>query len=167
MRYPMAGGEANAAESLGNIVFVAMRPIGGAADWDGIHFSHVTRPVLFNAAARSIYDKLADLNLPRDSDTPQEAQMMTRLLAGRADIAIGREDAVTALLETQPFRGHIEILPRPFVSTPTYLAFRDSVVAANPGFADAVWTEIGRMRRAPDWEERARRLLAPASATSE
>ena len=167
MRYPMAGKEADSAKSLGNIVFVAMRPAGGAADWDGERFTHVAHPVLFNAAARAIFDKLAELNVPRDSDTPQEAQMMTRLLSGRADIAIGREDAVTALLDTQAFRGRIEVLPRPFVSTPTYLAFRDSVAAANPDFAEAVWREVDRIRRAPDWEETARRLMAPASATPE
>src|ERR1700761_5947934 len=41
MRYPMANGAPNAAESLGNIVFVAMRPAGGAAEWDGERFLHV------------------------------------------------------------------------------------------------------------------------------
>jgi ABC-type amino acid transport substrate-binding protein len=101
----------------------------------------------------------------KDGNSPQEERMMSMLLAGRAEIAIGREDAALALLETAPFRNAIEILPRPFVSTPTYLAFRKSLAEEEPGYVKAVWSEIGRLREEPGWEEKARRLLrAPTRA---
>ena len=158
MRFPLAGMRPDASKSIGNIVFVAMRPVGGAADWDGERFENVTRPVLYNPAARAIFDKLAALGVPRDAGTPKEEQMMNMMLAGRTDIAIGREDAAVPLTETRAFLGKIEILPRPFVSTPTYLAFGKAFMDMNGPFADEVWKEIARLRQEPDWEDKARGL---------
>ena len=161
-RFPMAGLRNDVSKSIGNIVFVAMRPMGGQANWDGEHFENVTKPVLYNPAARVIFDKLADLGVPRDAGTPQEAQMLAMMLAGRAEIAIGREDTVVPLAESPAYAGRIEVLPRPFVSTPTYLAFGKSFHDANAAFDEAVWNEIVELRQADDWEDVARRLLQSA-----
>ena len=162
MRFPQSGLRPQSSGSVGNIVFVAMRPVGGTANWDGVRFENVTRPVLYNPAARAIFDKLAALGVPRDAGSPQETQMIAMMLAGRADIAIGREDAVVPLSESAAFIGKIEVLPRPFVSTPTYLAFGKEFHEANAAFDEAVWKEIARLRRDPDWEETAQRLLRNA-----
>ena len=159
MRFPMAGAQSDVSKSVGDIVFVAMRPVGGAANWDGARFENVTHPVLYNPAARSIFDKLAALGVPRDSGSAREAQMMNMMLAGRADIAIGREDTVLPLIETPAFRGRIEVLSRPFVATPSYLAFGKGFHEENAAFDQAVWKEIARLRKEPGWEETAQELL--------
>jgi len=159
MHFPMAEGAPDPSKSLGNIVFVAMRPVGSSASWDGGRFRNVTRPVLYNSAAQAIQDKLTQLGVPKNSDTPQEERMMEIMLSGRADIAVGREDAVVPLAESPAFRGRIEVLPRPFVSTPTYLAFRRTIWESDPMYVEAIWSDIARQRAAPDWEETARRLL--------
>ena len=159
MRFPRAGGDLDVSNSLGDIVFVAMRSVSGNAGWNGQHFEHISRPVLYNPAAQAIEDKLTKLGVAKDGSTPQEERMMSMLLVGRADIAIGREDAVLDLLETPPFRDNIEILPRPFLATPTYLAFGKSWAAENAVYIEAVWKEIGRLRETPGWEDMARRLL--------
>lgn len=159
MRFPHAGAELDVSKSLGDIVFVAMRAMSGTTGWDGQRFERLTRPVLYNPAAQAIEDKLTKLGVPKDGATPQEERMMSMLLVGRADIAIGREDAALDLLDAAPFRDNIEILPRPFLATPTYLAFRKSWVDENHAYAEAVWTEIGKIRETPSWEDQARRLL--------
>jgi hypothetical protein len=162
-RFPMAGLRPDVSKSIGDIVFVAMRPMGGKANWNGEHFENVTKPVLYNPAARVIFDKLAGLGVPRDAGSPQEAQMVAMMLAGRAEIAIGREDAVVPLAESPAYTGRIEVLTRPFVSTPTYLAFGKSFHDANTAFDEAVWAEIVHLRQADDWEDIARRLLQNAN----
>jgi ABC-type amino acid transport substrate-binding protein len=164
MRFPMARQRPDISKSLGDIVFVAIRPVGGSANWDGARFENLTHPVLYNPAARSTFDKLAALGVPRDGGSPQEVRMMTMLLAGRADIAIAREDTAVPLLETPPFRGRIEMLPRPFLDTPSYLAFGKSFHEENAAFDQAVWNEIARLRKEPDWEEKARGLLRKGQA---
>lgn len=159
MRFPHLGDQLDVSKSLGDMIFVALRSISGNAGWDGKHFQRLTRPVLYNPAAQAIDDKLNKLGVAKDGSTPQEERMMSMLLVGRADVAIGREDDVLDLLDTPPFRDNIEIFPRPFLDSPTYLAFRKSLTDENPSYAEAVWKEIGRLRAAPNWEDQASRIL--------
>jgi polar amino acid transport system substrate-binding protein len=159
MRFPQAGDELDVSKSLGDMVFVALRSVSGNTVWDGRHFQHLSRPVLYNPAAQAIEDKLNKLGVTKDGSTPEEERMMSMLLVGRADIAIGREDAVLDLLDRAPFRDNIEILPRPFLDSPTYLAFRKD---EDRTYVEAVWNEIAHLREASNWEDQARTLLNAA-----
>lgn len=81
------------------------------------------------------------------------------LVAGRADLAVGRRDVFEALIAGDAFRDKIEMLPTPFVAAPSYLAFRELFADHMPGYAERVWTEIGRLTTVPDWPETKQRLL--------
>jgi polar amino acid transport system substrate-binding protein len=160
MRFPMADGRADASKALGDLLYVAVRLKGSAANWDGEHFHGLARPVIYNAPSLVLADKMHRLGAGNPKTSLGEDQMLSMLLAGRADIAVGRKDVTEALAAREPFRGKIEILPAPFVSAASYLAFRKSFADPVPDFAGHVWDEIGRLQASPDWPATRQRLLA-------
>jgi polar amino acid transport system substrate-binding protein len=160
MRFPMAGAEPDASKTVGDLLYVSVRLKGGTANWDGERFQGLARPVIYNAPSLVLADKMRRLGAGNPNTSLGENQMLAMLLAGRADIAVGRKEVIEALAAREPFRDKIEILPVPFVSATSYLAFRKSFADPVPGYAQHVWDEIGRLRSSPDWPAARERLLA-------
>ena len=159
MRFPEADGKADPAKSLGDLLYVAVRLTGATASWDGEHFVGLRQPVIYNAPSLVLADKMHRLGAGNPNGSLSEEQMLSMLVAGRADLAVGRRDVFAALIAGDAFRGKIEMLPAPFVATPSYLAFREVFADHMPGYAERVWEEIGRQTAAPDWPETRQRLL--------
>jgi len=161
MRFPTAGGQPDDAKSVGDLLYVAARLRNARADWDGERFLYLRRPVIYNAPSLLVADKMRRLDIGNPNASLSEEQMLTMLVAGRADIAVGRRDVIEELIAADPaFHEKIEILPTPFVAAPSFLAFRQGFPEPSPGYAQRVWDEIGRLKAAPDWPETTRRLLS-------
>lgn len=161
MRFPLADGRPDASKALGDLLYVAVRLKDSPADWDGERFLNLRKPVIYNAPSLLLGDKMRRLGVGNSNASLSEKQMLTMLAAGRADIAVGRKDVTEELIEAEDaFRDRIEILPVPFVSSPSYLAFREGFAEPSPGYEERVWDEIGRRKAAQDWPETMQRLLA-------
>lgn len=159
MRFPEADGKADPSKALGDLVYVAVRLKGSAANWDGEHFIGLHRPVIYNAPSLLLADKMHRLGAGDPNGSLSEEQMLSMLVAGRADLAVGRRDVFAALIAGEAFRDRIEMLPVPFVAAPSYLAFRNLFTDDMPFYAERVWDEIGRLTAAPDWPQIKQRLL--------
>ncbi len=159
MRFPEANGKADPAKALGDLLYVAVRLKGSSANWDGEHLVGLRRQVIYNAPSLVLADKMHRLGAGNPNGSLSEEQMLSMLVAGRADLAVGRRDEFAVLLAGDAFRDKIEMLPAPFVATPCYLAFREVFADHVPGYAERVWDEIGRLTAAPDWPETKQRLL--------
>jgi len=159
MRFPEANGQPDSSKALGGLFYVAVRLIGAGADWDGEHFRGLRQPAIYNAPSLVLADKMHRLGAGNPNTSLSEEQMLSMLVAGRADIAIGRRDVFAALLAGDTYRGKIEILPTPFVDADSYLAFREVFADGSPGYAERVWDEIGHLKAASDWPDTQQRLL--------
>lgn len=159
MRFPELNGIADPAKAVGEMLYVAVRLKGSPANWDGEHLVGLRQQVIYNAPSLVLADKMHRLGAGNPNGSLGEEQMLTMLMAGRADLAVGRRDVFAALLAADRFRDKIEMLPAPFVATPGYLAFREVFADHMPGYAERVWDEIGRLTAAPDWPETKKRLL--------
>lgn len=161
MRFPLSDGQPDGAKALGDLLYVVVRLKDSPADWDGKHFLNLRKPVIYNAPSLLVDDKMHRLGAGNPNTSLSEKQMLAMLLAGRADIAVGRKGVTEELIEAEDgFRDRIEILPIPFVSAPSYLAFRKGFPDPSPGYAERVWDDIGRQKAAPDWPETMQRLLS-------
>lgn len=160
MRFPEMSGKADQAKALGNLVYVAARLKGSEAGWDGEHFVGLRQPVIYNAPSLVLADKMHRLGAGNPNSSLSEEQMLSMLVAGRADLAIGRKDVFEGLIAGDAFHDKIDLLPKPFVDAASYLAFRELFADRSPGYAERVWDEIGRLMAAPDWSETRQRLLS-------
>jgi len=160
MRFPEANGKADTSKALGNLVYVAARLKGAAAGWDGEQLIGLRQPVIYNAPSLVLADKMHRLGAGNPNSSLSEEQMLSMLVAGRADLAVGRRNVFEALVAGDAFRDRIEILSVPFVDATSYLAFSEVFATRTPGFAERVWDEIGRQIAAPDWAETKQRLLS-------
>jgi len=161
MRFPIVDGQPEAAKALGDLLYVAARLRTTRAEWDGERFLYLRRPVVYNAPSLMVADKMRRLDIGNPNTSLSEEQMLTMLVAGRADIAVGRRDVIEELIAANPaFHDTVEILPTPFVAAPSFMAFRAGFSEPSPDYAQRVWDEIGRLKAAPDWPETARRLMA-------
>ena len=161
MRFPMTDGKPDGSKALGDLVYVAVRLRDGRAGWNGESFLNLRRPVIYNAPSLLVADKMHRLGEGNPNTSLSEEQMLSMLVKGRADIAVGRKDVTETLIAgDELFRDRIEVLPDPFVAAPSHLAFRQDFRDPSPGYAQRVWDEIGRLKASPDWPETVRRLLA-------
>lgn len=159
MHFPETDGRLEESKALGNLVYVAVRVKGSDAGWDGRHFINLRQPAIYNSPSLVLTDKMHQLGAGDPNTSLGEEQMLAMLLAGRADLAIGRRDVFETLMETEAFGGKLEMLSTPFVDAISYLAFRELFAHQSPGYAERVWDEIGRLKAQPDWPETRRRLL--------
>jgi polar amino acid transport system substrate-binding protein len=159
MRFPQANGNADASRALGNLVYVAARLKGSAAGWNGERFRGLRQPVIYNAPSLVLADKMHRLGAGNPNISLSEEQMLSMLVAGRADLAVGRQDVFESLIAGDAFRDRVEVLPVPFVDAESYLAFREGFEDPIPGYVERVWDEIGRQIAAPDWPQTKQRLL--------
>ncbi len=159
MRFPEANGRPDTSKELGKLLYVAVRVKGAEADWDGDHFRGLRRPVIYNAPSLVLADKMHRLGAGNPNTSLSEEQMLSMLVAGRADIAVGRREVFEALMAGETYRDKIDMLPAPFVNADDYLTFRDVFADHSPGYAERVWSEIGRLKAAPDWAETRQRIL--------
>lgn len=144
-------GKPDARKSVGEVTMVVLRRVGSAADWDGTAFTGLASPVMFNKGVLSVREKLARLGVRGDEGARSNDMLIHKLVAGRADLLVMNYQVAVGELALPEFRGKLTILPAPFLSMVSYLAFGQRYLAAHPGYAEAVWNEIARLRATPEW----------------
>lgn len=159
MAFPMNGGEADARKAVGTVTMSVLRRVGSKASWDGKAFTSLDTPVLYNKNIVSIRDKLAKLGVPGDEGAHVNESLLLKLVAGRGELLVMNEQAAMEELSQPEYKGKIEILPAPFLSFTLYVAFNKEFHAANTAYVEAIWTEIGRLKKTAEWGR-----VAPALA---
>lgn len=144
------------AKAVGDAPMVVVRRIGSKAGWDGKRFTDLSTPVMFNRAIGVIRDKLVLLGVPADEGAQQNDALLQKLVRGRGELLVLNAAAAQAELASGDYAGKLEILPEPFIVITGHLGFNKAFYAANRGFAEAVWSQIARLRLSADF-----RNLAP------
>ncbi len=159
LAFPMAQGTPDASRAVMNGRTMVFRRKGSKVDWDGKRFSHLGTPVLIVFGSSMVVQRLGAMQVPFDDKGKGVGENFSKLLAGRADIAVAWESDARALLSQPQFKGKIEVLPQPFADVPYFLAISKQFVAEHPGVAEQLWNAIGRIKNTPQYQNASKDLL--------
>lgn len=164
MAFPMRGAEPDAARSIMSARSMVYRRPGSAAHWDGTRFTHLATPVLVRFGSVRMIDKLVAMGVPTDDSGKTLEANFTKLLAGRADLALGLEMTAQSLLAQPGMAGKIETLPLPFSDEVYFLGLSKAFYHAHPQLSERLWDAIARIRRSPAYQRSLRKALEDAPA---
>ncbi|UUZ46963.1 hypothetical protein LP420_25370 [Massilia sp. B-10] len=122
VRYPMRGGQPDAARPTVHARVVLFRPVGGSVQWDGRRITGVERKVLLPYGSLLLPQAMAAYQVPFDQEGRSLAINFAKMLAGRGDAAARLQAEGLALIAQPAFSFYkIEALPLPLFETTYYL----------------------------------------------
>lgn len=148
MAFPQRAGQPDRRRALGVTRLVVFRPAGGSAEWDGQHFSGLTKPVLYLSGRSALRLLLAREQVPAVDTARTSTQLALMLLKGRGDLAIDHESQVAGLLALPEFQGRFEVLPALLGEAPIYLAVGGPLYQRRQQLIEAIWDELAALARA-------------------
>jgi polar amino acid transport system substrate-binding protein len=163
--YPMNGAVVDPGRAVTSQRGMVYRRRGSAADWDGARFSGTSAPVLAPFGSVLLIDRLKAIGMPVEDSGKTLGANLRKLLAGRADLAVGAEFSGYALLSQPEFAGKLEMLTLPFTEEPYYLGLSRDFQLAHPQEVEHLWSAIARIRRTPAYQATLRRAMAEAALT--
>ncbi len=159
LAFPMAQGFDDASRSVMSARTLVFRRKGKQVGWDGKQFQNLKTPVLIVFGSALLTFRLGQMGIPFDDKGKGVDANFSKLLAGRADLAVAWESDAMPLLARPEFAGKIEVLPQPFAVVPYYLAISKQFVADNPGVAEQLWNAIGRIKNSPQYLNASKELV--------
>ncbi|MFZ3185386.1 MAG: hypothetical protein WA173_14740 [Pseudomonas sp.] len=148
LKFPEQAGQVDFALMLGEMRVLVMRQQGSSAEWDGQRFSGLTGPVLYLGGLSVLDAFFANSGQASDSNAKTALSMGRMLLAQRSNVAVDLEDRVLNLLAQDEFRGRLEVLPRPLLNAPVFLAVSPSLYAESPQAVEQLWRDMAKLFRA-------------------
>ena len=149
VRYPEHQGQPDRSRASAQARLMVFRRTGAAAQWDGVKFRGLQRPVLIAATAFVVRDRILALGVPVDENGRSLANNFAKMLAGRGDAAIGWEDEGQLLLREARFAGKIEMQSEPLAPEAAYyLAVNPEYYRRNSAQMEKMWDALGRLRAA-------------------
>lgn len=142
LKFPEVAGQPDLAMRLGEVRVLAVRPRGSSAEWDGQHFSGLTGPVLYLGGLSALDAFFASAGQAADNNARNATSMARMLLAQRSNMAVDLEERILNLLAQDEFRGRLEVLPRPVLNAPTFLAVSPSFYAESPQAVEQLWRDM-------------------------
>jgi hypothetical protein len=158
LAFPMVQGGEDASRSVMSARTLVFRRKGNKVGWDGKQFMQLKTPVLIVFGSALLTNRLGAMGVAFDDKGKGVDANFSKLLAGRADLAVAWESDAMPLLSRPEFAGKIEVLPQPFAVVPYYLAISKQFVADNPGVAEQLWNAIGRIKNTPQYQNASKDL---------
>jgi polar amino acid transport system substrate-binding protein len=163
MAYPMKKGKPDGERAVMTARTAVFRRSASSVDWDGSRFSGLSTPVLVPFGAVLLVDRLKAMDVAMDDKGKSLDANLVKLLAGRADAAIGSETSGFALLADPQFKGKVEMLPIAFSAEPYFLGLNKQYYEANSELLEKLWTAMGRIRKSPAYLKQYEAALAQAA----
>lgn len=159
MDFPMANGAPDPARAVANFRAMVFRRKGSNVQWDGKRFTGLDTPALIPTGSVLLNDRMASMKIPFDASGKTLEVNFTKLVAGRADVAVGSEQNGLDLMADPRFAGKVEMLPQAFSDEAYYMAVSKAFHEANPDTTARMWAAIGRLRKSPAYLEGARKIM--------
>jgi polar amino acid transport system substrate-binding protein len=144
--YPMKEAQPDAGRALGELNFSVSRRQGGAVDWDGRQFLNLGRQPVGTQPGLLHVSLLRQLNVVIDDSGSSPEQVMAMLAQNRVAAVVTQQGEGEALI-ARKYKGQIEMLPKPFQTTPMYLIVNKAVYQKHRAQIDAYWDAIGQARK--------------------
>lgn len=159
--FPRRDGAVDKQKALATARTVAYRLKGSQADWNGQSFSRLDARILIPPGMVLLTQKLNQIGAAYDDGASDTAQIASKLLVQRAELAIGLEYDVAEMMKRNEFAGKFEILPAPFTETEYYMVFSRQFYADHAEQAENMWKAIAAVRRSPEFAAALRRAGLP------
>ncbi len=165
MVFPMNAGNPDPSRASMFARASVFRRVGSRVNWDGTRFTGLDTPVLIPFGAAMLADRVNGLRLAMDDKGKSLGANFSKLLAGRADVAIGSEVSGMVLLADPQFAGKIEALPIAFSDEPYFLGVSKRYYDANTQAVERMWANIARIRKTAAYAEQMRKAMDEAART--
>lgn len=153
LSFPMKDGVVNNALAVGTDTYVVVARKGGGVTWDGHAFGGLSRPMIFPSGLRTVEDRFEQLGVSARGEGNTFEQIAEMLVAERAQAAVLRDVTARLLLNEVRYSAVLEILPFPFTLDYNHAPFTKKFTLDNPGYAEAVWQTIGKIRSSDAWHK--------------
>jgi len=152
--FPMAGGKPDEAKAMMMDSYTLYRLKGSAAQWDGKTLT--SSGAIAAQTGYSIIEQLKTLGARVDDGSPEAADNLKKLLAGRVSAAaLQTLEAERALASDPEFSNKIEAVSTPLVKKAFYLMLSKQFVAKYSNFSSDVWNAVGQVRESAEYKAKA------------
>jgi polar amino acid transport system substrate-binding protein len=165
MAFPMHGDEPDPSRAVSHIRALVFRRVGTAATWDGARFTQLTTPVLVPFGSVLLLDRLTQMRVPLENTARGLEANFQKLLAGRAELAVGSEFTGAVLMAQPQYAGKIEALPAPFTDELYYLSVSKRFRDAHGDTMEKLWNTMARIRKSPAYQQALRKALEEHART--
>lgn len=144
-------GNLDARYSYGHYRIVAFKPRGGAAHWDGLHFSGLSKPLLFQSGVPTVELAMRQFAGQPTTSTRTPQNMLEMMRLGRAEAGVVMEPLLLDVLHRTAAEQEFEVLEPALFESEAFMAMDKQLLQRNPQLARRVWDEIRRLRNEPHW----------------
>lgn len=147
MAFPLRNGQPDPQRALGMTRIMAFRLRNSCADWDGLRFRGLDKPLLYLSGRTTLKVLLARMGVPAVDTARNSEQLALMLLKGRGSLALDHEYQVERLVAMPQFHGRLEVLPKSLAEGAIYLAVGRQLYERNSPIVEAIWDDIGTALR--------------------
>jgi len=143
--FPMKDSQPDASRAVGEVNFSVSRRHGGTVNWDGKQFINLgrqpvgTQPGLLHVAL------LRQLNVVIDDSAGSPEQAFAMLAQNRVAAVVTQQGEGEAII-ARKYKGEIEMLPTPLITTPLYLSVNRQFYQRHQAQVDSYWDAVRQVR---------------------
>ncbi|TFW29939.1 substrate-binding periplasmic protein [Duganella callida] len=145
--FPMHDSQPDASRAVGELKFSVSRRRGGEVEWDGKLFHHLGRQPVGTQPGMLHVSLLRQLNVVID-DSANSPEQVFAMLAQRRVAAVVTQQGEGEQIIARLYRGEIEMLPTPLITTPIYLIVNKVFYQQHKPQIDAYWDAVRQVRAA-------------------
>lgn len=147
------GGETpDATQSMFEGGYVLVRRRGARVDYDGERITGLVGAIGAEPAT-SIAQDLRRKGYAVDDAAPSPQALLRKLAAGRIGAAaVGTDQMLQLRRQRHPWLLDLEVVPRPLVEKPYFLALSKPLVARHPALARRVWEAVADVRESEAYQ---------------
>jgi polar amino acid transport system substrate-binding protein len=146
--------------------YVLVRRRGDSVDYNGQRIVGLVGPIGAEPAT-SIAQDLRRQGYPVDDAAPNPQALLRKLAAGRLGAAaVGTDQMHQLHQQDHPWLVELEVVERPLVEKPYFLALSKPLVAKHPELARRVWQAVAEVRESEAYQTELARMRGQPAAGS-
>jgi polar amino acid transport system substrate-binding protein len=161
--FPTKAGKPDRSRAVSIMRSIVYRRIGSDVGWDGKKFTNLKTAALVPSTSILMIERLQAVGVKVDANSKTQEANFAKLVAGRADIALGLEPVGAALLAHPEYSSRIEALPVAFTEEPYYFVVGMQFYKKHTQLVETIWANIARIRHSPAYQAALREAFATRS----
>jgi hypothetical protein len=143
--FPMKDSQPDAGRAVGELNFSVSRRHGGSVDWDGRQFVNLGRQPVGTQPGLLHVSLLRQLNVVIDDSAGSPEQVFAMLAQNRV-AAVVTQQGEGELIISRKYKGEIDMLPTPLITTPMYLSINRNFYQRHQAQVDSYWDAVRQVR---------------------
>jgi ABC-type amino acid transport substrate-binding protein len=143
--FPMKDSQPDVSRAVGEMNFSVSRRRGGSVEWDGKQFVNLGRQPVGTQPGLLHVSLLRQLNVVIDDSASSPEQAFAMLAQNRVAAVVTQQGEGEAII-ARKYKGEIEMLATPLVTTPMYLIVNKGFYQKHQAQVDGYWDAVRQVR---------------------